>query len=133
MGAYEALGIAQSAELYLLVGVLGVVVYLLLLLSFFLVPNIRAQHPAANLVVWHAGCGFMTSIGLVFSFALQHQAVDAQDEELLHWQCSILAPFNQFFLLAGACWYLMLTLDLLVALVNPWMGYSCKSWAYHTM
>ncbi|KAF4030106.1 hypothetical protein GN244_ATG18146 [Phytophthora infestans] len=27
----------------------------------------------------------------------------------------------------------MLSLDLLVALVNPWMGYSCKSWAYHTM
>lgn len=27
----------------------------------------------------------------------------------------------------------MLTLDLFVALVNPWMGYSCKAWAYHIM
>lgn len=39
----------------------------------------------------------------------------------------------QFFLFASAGWYLMLSLDLLVALVNPWMGYNCKSWAYHTM
>ncbi|CAH0475259.1 unnamed protein product [Peronospora belbahrii] len=27
----------------------------------------------------------------------------------------------------------MLSLDLLVALVNPWMGYTCKSWTYHTI
>ncbi|KAH7465804.1 putative phosphatidylinositol 4-phosphate 5-kinase MSS4 [Phytophthora ramorum] len=121
---------SQSAQLYLLVGLLGVVVYLLLVLSYFLVPNIKAQHPAADLVVWHAGCGFMTSAGFVFAFALQRQDVDTA---LVQWQCSLLAPYNQFFFLAGACWYLMLTLDLLVALVNPWMGYSCKSWAYHTI
>ncbi|KAG1683027.1 hypothetical protein DVH05_000001 [Phytophthora capsici] len=133
MGAYEALTLAQSAQLYLLVGVLGIVLYLLLVSSFFLVPNIKAQHPAAGLVVWHAGCGLMTSVGFVFGFGLQRQDVEPQDEELIHWQCSLLGPFNQFFLLAGACWYLMLTLDLLVALVNPWMGYSCKSWAYHTI
>lgn len=36
-------------------------------------------------------------------------------------------------MLAGTAWYLMLTLDLFVALVNPWMGYSCKAWAYHIM
>lgn len=27
----------------------------------------------------------------------------------------------------------MLSLDLFVALVNPWMGYNCKSWTYHSM
>ncbi|RHY27437.1 hypothetical protein DYB32_006777 [Aphanomyces invadans] len=27
----------------------------------------------------------------------------------------------------------MLSLDLLVALINPWMGYSIKTWAYHTI
>lgn len=36
-------------------------------------------------------------------------------------------------MLASCAWYLMLTLDLLVALVNPWMGYTCKAWAYHSM
>ncbi|KAG3079593.1 hypothetical protein PI124_g20717 [Phytophthora idaei] len=133
MGAYEALAVTQSAQLYLLVGILGFVVYLLLVLSFFLVPNIKAQHPAADLVVWHAGCGLVMSAGFIFAFALQRQDVAPEDDELIHWQCSILGPFNQFFLLAGVCWYLMLSLDLLVALVNPWMGYSCKSWAYHTI
>lgn len=34
---------------------------------------------------------------------------------------------------ASVGWYLMLSLDLFVALVNPWMGYNCKSWTYHTM
>ncbi|KAE8908572.1 hypothetical protein PF005_g21458 [Phytophthora fragariae] len=127
MGAYEALTLAQSAQVYLLVGLLGVVVYLLLVLSFLLVPNIRAQHPAANLVVWHAGCGLVTSVGFVLAFALQR----LEGSSDVHRQCALLGPFTQFFLLAGALWYLMLALDLLVALVNPWMGYSCKSWAYH--
>ena len=130
MGAYEALTGTQSAQLYLLVGIVGLVIYLVLVLSFFLVPNIKAQHPAADLVVWHAGCGFMTSVGFVWGFGLPR---DKADSELMHWHCSLLAPFNQFFFLAGAFWYLMLTLDLLVALVNPWMGYSCKSRTYHTM
>ncbi|CAH0490863.1 unnamed protein product [Peronospora farinosa] len=128
--AYEALAVTQSAQLYLLVGVLGFVIYLVLVLSFFFVPNIKAQHPAADLVVWHAGCGFMTSVGFILGFGFLH---DNDDKELLQWQCSFLASFNQFFFLAGAFWYLMLTLDLLVALVNPWMGYSCKSWTYHTI
>lgn len=39
----------------------------------------------------------------------------------------------QFFLFASAGWYLMLSLDLFVALVNPWMGYNCKSWTYHSV
>ncbi|CEG44742.1 Phosphatidylinositol 4-phosphate 5-kinase (PIPK-D12/GPCR-PIPK/PiGK12) [Plasmopara halstedii] len=131
MGAYDALAVAQSAQLYLLVGILGCIVYLVLVLSFFLVPNIKAQHPAANLVVWHAGCGLLMSAGFVFAYVLQWRDDELQDEILIQWQCSLLGPLNQFFLLAGACWYLMLSLDLLVALVNPWMGYSCKSWTYH--
>ena len=132
-GAYEALAVAQSAQLYLLVGLLGLVVYLLLVLTFFFVPHIKTQHPAADLVVWHATCGFMTSGGFVAGFVLQRHDGARSDEQLLHWQCAFLAPFHQFFFLAGTCWYLMLTLDLLVALVNPWMGYRCKSWTYHTM
>ncbi|KAF4321396.1 hypothetical protein BBO99_00004834 [Phytophthora kernoviae] len=132
MAGYEALALLQSAELYLLVGLLGIVVYSLLILSFFLVPNIKAQHPAANLVVWHASCGFMTSAGFVLAFVMQRQ-VPSPDDDLVRSQCAVLAPYNQFFFLSGALWYLMLTLDLLVALVNPWMGYSCKSWAYHTI
>ncbi|RLN85082.1 hypothetical protein BBJ28_00001109 [Nothophytophthora sp. Chile5] len=121
MAAYDALSLAQATQLYLLVGMLGMLVYLLLLLSFFLVPNIKAQHPAANLVVWHAGCGFLASLGFVAAYAAGPDAS----------HCVFLAPYTQFFLLAGGAWYLMLALDLLVALVNPWMGYSCKSWAYH--
>lgn len=39
----------------------------------------------------------------------------------------------QFFFFASAGWYLMLSLDLFVALVNPWMGYNCKSWTYHSV
>ncbi|TDH68128.1 hypothetical protein CCR75_008686 [Bremia lactucae] len=133
MGAYEALAVAQSAQLYLLVGVFGFIVYLVLVLSFFFVPNIKGQHPAADLVVWHAGCGLLMSAGLIFAFTLQQHDKLPQDDLLIQWQCSLLGPFNQFFLMAGACWYLMLSLDLLVALVNPWMGYSCKSWTYHTI
>ncbi|RLN38386.1 hypothetical protein BBJ28_00013074 [Nothophytophthora sp. Chile5] len=121
MAAYDALSLAQATQLYLLVGLMGLLVYLLLLLSFFLVPNIKAQHPAANLVVWHAGCGFLASLGFVAAYAAGPDAS----------HCAFLAPYTQFFLLAGGAWYLMLALDLLVALVNPWMGYSCKSWAYH--
>ncbi|KAI9909360.1 hypothetical protein PsorP6_014775 [Peronosclerospora sorghi] len=133
MGAYEALAVAQSAQLYVLVGIVGVVAYFILILTFFLVPNIKAQHPAANLIVWHAGCGFMLSAGFIVSFLWMHHKNEPLETHRVEWQCSLLAPYTQFFLLASTCWYLMLTLDLLVALVNPWMGYRCKSWAYHTI
>uniref|UniRef100_M4BDE8 PIPK domain-containing protein n=1 Tax=Hyaloperonospora arabidopsidis (strain Emoy2) TaxID=559515 RepID=M4BDE8_HYAAE len=131
--AYEALAVAQSAQLYLLVGLLGVVVYLLIVLTFFFVPHIKTQHPAADLVAWHASCGLMTSSGFVFGFVWQRQHEIQVDDQLVHWQCAFLAPFHQFFFLAGTGWYLMLTMDLLVALVNPWMGYRCKKWTYHTI
>jgi hypothetical protein len=79
---------------------------------------------------------------------------DERDADAIRRQCAFFGPYNQvnggfarhggrtadscglcgqFFMLASCAWYLMLTLDLLVALVNPWMGYTCKAWAYHSM
>lgn len=71
---YEALPLPQTAMLLLLAGTLGVFIYMLVLLSYFLVPNLKAQHPAANLIIWHVGCGFMTSLGLVVAYGVQVQA-----------------------------------------------------------
>jgi len=67
----SALTLRQAAQLLLACGVLGVAAYLLILASFALVPNIRAQHPAAGLVAWQAGCGLMTSLGFVAAFFVQ--------------------------------------------------------------
>lgn len=67
----SALTLRQAAQLLLACGVLGVAAYLLLLASFALLPTIRAQHPAAGLVAWQAGCGLMTSLGFVAAFFAQ--------------------------------------------------------------
>lgn len=72
---YDALPLSQTAMMLLLAGTLGVFIYMLVLLSYFLVPNLKAQHPAANLIIWHVGCGFMTSLGLVVAYGVQVRAV----------------------------------------------------------
>ncbi|GAB9469781.1 hypothetical protein Gpo141_00007048 [Globisporangium polare] len=124
MGAdYDALSFAQTAEMYMVAGVVGTLVHLLVLLSYFFVPNIKAQHPAADVVVWQVACELMLSLGFVVAYVV----------EGVHDNCAIMASYNQFFFFASAGWYLMLSLDLFVALVNPWMGYNCKSWTYHSV
>ncbi|DAZ99286.1 TPA: hypothetical protein N0F65_005454 [Lagenidium giganteum] len=102
-GPYSALPIHRTAVVFISAGVLGSLLHLFILMSYFFVPTIKAQHPAANLVIWHVGCNLMTALGFAAQFLIQ----------------------------GSAMWYLMLTMDLLVALVNPWMGYTCKAWAYH--
>lgn len=69
------LSLAQTAQLLLACGVLGVAAYLLVLSSFFMVPTIRAQHPAASLVVWQAGCGLLASLGFVAAYFVQVRRV----------------------------------------------------------
>jgi hypothetical protein len=44
--------------------------YLIILASYRFVPTIQAQHPAAHLIVWHVGCGFMTSVGFIATYFL---------------------------------------------------------------
>ncbi|TMW59508.1 hypothetical protein Poli38472_004577 [Pythium oligandrum] len=127
---YDALTFHETTLLYMGTGVIGVVLYLLILLSYFHLPNIKAQHPAVDIVVWHVVSALMTCIGFVMAYC----SVDPQVEVILSQRsCTLLAVYNQFWALASVLWYLMLTLDLFVALVNPWMGYACKSWAYHTI
>ncbi|KAJ0409708.1 hypothetical protein ATCC90586_007497 [Pythium insidiosum] len=113
----------DAAQLFAATSAAGSVVYVLLLLSYAHVPTVKAQHPAASLVVWHMGCGLMAALGFLAAFASPDSASS--------WHCSALGAYTQFWALAGCLWYLMLAVDLFVALVNPWMGYSCKAWAYH--
>ncbi|TYZ60334.1 hypothetical protein PybrP1_003963 [[Pythium] brassicae (nom. inval.)] len=120
---YDALPFARASEMLMVAGVVGVLVQLLVLLSYVFVPTIKAQHPAADVVVWHVACGLMTSLGFVVAYVVEGVRDD----------CALMGLFNQFFMFASVGWYLMLSLDLFVALVNPWMGYNCKSWTYHTI
>lgn len=70
-GDYDALSFAQTAEMYMVAGVVGVLVHLLVLLSYFFVPNIKAQHPAADVVVWQVACGLMVSLGFVVAYVIE--------------------------------------------------------------
>lgn len=67
---YDALSFRETADVYMVAGVVGILVDLLILLSYFFVPNIKAQHPAANLVIWQAACGMMTAMGLVVMYVV---------------------------------------------------------------
>lgn len=92
---YDALALPETATLLLLAGTLGVAIYMLVLLSYFLVPNLKAQHPAANLIIWHVGCGFMTSFGLVVAYGVQvsERRVAASEFHwfgLTGWTCGVL-------------------------------------------
>lgn len=72
MGAdYDALSFAQTAEMYMVAGVVGTLVHLLVLLSYFFVPNIKAQHPAADVVVWQVACELMLSLGFVVAYVIE--------------------------------------------------------------
>lgn len=68
---YGALSFAQTSEMYMVAGVVGVLVDLLVLLSYFFVPNIKAQHPAADVVIWQVACGLMLSLGLIVAYVAE--------------------------------------------------------------
>lgn len=68
---YDALSFARASEMYMAAGVVGVLVQLLVLLSYVFVPTIKAQHPAANVVVWHVACGLLTSLGFVIAYVVE--------------------------------------------------------------
>jgi hypothetical protein len=67
--AYDALSPSDTALLFMGTGVVGVVLYLLILLSYLYVPIIKAQHPAAELVIWQVFCGLMACIGSIVAYA----------------------------------------------------------------
>lgn len=69
------LTLQQTVQLLMPCGVMGTAGYLLILASYFVVPNIKAQHPAANLVIWQVGCGLMTSLGFVAAYFVQVCAI----------------------------------------------------------
>lgn len=66
-----ALTLQQTSQLLMACGVMGVAAYLLILVSYVMMPNIKAQHPAAGLVIWQVGCGIMTSLGFVAAFFVE--------------------------------------------------------------
>ncbi|RHY16236.1 hypothetical protein DYB25_005077 [Aphanomyces astaci] len=109
MAGYDAVDVATSSQVYLWVGIVGSVIHFVTISSYLVFPQLKTQHPSANLMVWHVACNFMLTIG----FVGQH--------------------FLLFFILGSGLWYMMLSLDLLIALINPWMGYAIKTWAYHTI
>ncbi|GLE10770.1 hypothetical protein PINS_up023010 [Pythium insidiosum] len=111
---YDALPVAHATQLFAATSGVGALVYVLLLLSYVHVPTVKAQHPGASLVVWHMVCGLMTAIGFLTAYASADPvAVSAS------WRCAALGAYTQFWVLAGCLWYLMLAIDLFVALVNP--------------
>ncbi|KDO23740.1 hypothetical protein SPRG_10518 [Saprolegnia parasitica CBS 223.65] len=127
MAAYDALDVAASSRVYFYMGLVGCALHLCTLLSYMVFPQLKRQHPAANLMVWHVYCNFMLTLGFVAQYFLQGDG-DVTDDD-----CVLLSMYNQFFLLGSGLWYLMLSFDLFIALMNPWMGYAVKAWTYHTI
>jgi hypothetical protein len=66
---YDALSLGATASLYMGVGVIGIVLYMFILLSYLYIPIIKAQHPAADIVIWQVFTGIMTGAGFILSYA----------------------------------------------------------------
>nr|CCA24411.1 Phosphatidylinositol 4phosphate 5kinase (PIPKD12/GPCRPIPK) putative [Albugo laibachii Nc14] len=122
----------RSSFIYFIAGVIGFVFYAFIICTYTRIPSISAQHPAANIIIWHTGCGLMLMASFI-SYFLTENVIDAVPilTPLRDSLCQYFGPWNQFFLLGSTLWYLMLAVDLLLALFNPWIGYSCKAWTYH--
>ncbi|OQR95883.1 Phosphatidylinositol 4-phosphate 5-kinase (PIPK-D12/GPCR-PIPK) [Thraustotheca clavata] len=127
MVAYDAFDVLGSSRVYFWTGIAGSLLHLLTLLSYLFLPQLKKQHPAANLMIYHVYCNFMLTLGMVAQGFLQGEKGLKDDD------CVVLSMYNQFFVLGSGLWYLMLSFDLLIALMNPWMGYAVKTWAYHTI
>ncbi|CAK4129521.1 unnamed protein product [Aphanomyces euteiches] len=125
MAVYDALDVKTSSDIYFWMGVLGSLAHLITILSYLVFPQLKKQHPSANLMIWHVFCNWMLSLGFVVQYFVQG------DKGMSDEGCAPFSVFNQFFILGSSLWYMMLSLDLLVALINPWMGYAIKTWAYH--
>ena len=110
----------QYVNMFLIIWYYTSVLYALGILSYFRLPQLSAYHPSAPLILWHMGCSMMFSLGLI-----------ASEYIMTNENCISLGLYNQFFILSSLMWYLVLSIDLLIALVNPFSNTRVKTISYH--
>jgi len=125
----------NTVEAYLFYGAcLSTAFSVTVLLSYRAMPQWR-RHPAP-IIVQRTLCNFAFSVIVISNFLMQGGHWSAQDDDTSFSgsrTCLYMSYLIQFAVIAGECWMLMVSVDLVYSLTNPFISYQSYLNRYHVL